>query len=97
MLAPHLVLFVLIALGIVWTAGWAMVIANSGRAVPLEELEGSETRVRLWLLGGLAAVAIVLFILTLRWLPYEAARTNEIGPPAMSVAVTGARPSRRSS
>jgi cytochrome c oxidase subunit 2 len=91
MLAPHLVLIVLIALGIVWTAGWAMVVTHSGRAVPLEELEGSETRVRLWLLGGLAAVAIVLFILTLRWLPYEADRTNEIGSPALSVAVTGAQ------
>lgn len=91
MLAPHLVLFVLIALGIVWTAGWAMVVVHSGRAVPFEELEGSETRVRLWLLAGLAAAAIVLFILTLRWLPYEGARANETGPPALSVAVTGAQ------
>ncbi|HEY9516677.1 MAG TPA: hypothetical protein VIQ74_13455 [Gemmatimonadaceae bacterium] len=91
MLTPHIVLFVLIALGIVWTAGWVVVIARSGSAVPLEELESSETRVRLWLLGGLAAIAIVLFFLTLRSLPFERARANQIGPPALTVAVTAAQ------
>ncbi len=89
---PHVVLFVLVALGAVWTAGWAIVIAHAGSSVvPLEELEHSENHVRLWLLAGLFAVAVVLFFLTLRWLPYESARDTELGAPALTVSVSGAQ------
>ncbi|HEX5435967.1 MAG TPA: hypothetical protein VFW98_02320 [Gemmatimonadaceae bacterium] len=88
---PHIVLAVLIALGIIWTAGWATVLFRSPRAVPFESIEGSETRLRLILLASFAAIAIVLFILTLRWLPYQRTRIAELGLPSVTVAVKGAQ------
>ncbi len=90
MIGPHVVLLVLIVLGVVWTAGWAIVIAHSGHgAVPFAELERPERRLRLWLLAGMVAVAVVLFILTLRWLPFESARAAEFGSTGVTVSVTG--------
>lgn len=88
---PRVVLVVLVALGLIWTAGWATVLFRSPRTVPFETIEKSETRVRLVLLASFAAIAIVLFILTLRWLPYQGTRIAELGPPSVTVAVTGAQ------
>jgi cytochrome c oxidase subunit 2 len=88
---PHVVLALLIALGVIWTAGWAAVLLRSPRAVPFESIEGSETSVRLVLLASFSAIAIVLFMLTLRWLPYQGTRVAELGPPRVTVAVTGAQ------
>ncbi|HEX5386766.1 MAG TPA: hypothetical protein VFW66_08720 [Gemmatimonadales bacterium] len=88
---PHVVLAVLIALGLIWTAGWATVLLRSPRAVPVETIQKSEARVRLVLLTSFAAIAIVLFILTLRRLPYQGTRIMELGPPPVTVAVTGAQ------
>lgn len=88
---PHLVLAVLIALGLLWTAGWATVLLRSARAVPVEINERLETRVRLVLLASFATIAAVLFILTLRWLPYQGMRIAELGPPPITVTVTGAQ------
>jgi cytochrome c oxidase subunit 2 len=66
------------------------VVLYSGRgAVALDQLERPERRLRLWLLAGMAAVATVLFILTLRWLPYEGARATEFGSTGVPVSVTG--------
>lgn len=88
---PHIVLAVLIALGVLWTASWATVLLRSPRAVPVEVNERLETRIRLVLLASFAAIAIVLFILTLRWLPYQGTRIAELGPPSVTVAVKGAQ------
>lgn len=91
MVDPHGILVVLIVLGVVWTAGWAVVVARSGHRLPFEAIEGAETRVRVSLLAGLIVVAIVLFVLTLRALPYAAARRAELGAPRVTVAATGAQ------
>ncbi len=88
-MSPRLILGIFIALGVIWTAGWAIVVARSGRAAPLEELEGAERRVRIGLLGGLAGVSIVVFFLTLRWLPFTPARAAKLGAPQVTVTVTG--------
>ena len=88
---PHVVLAVLIALGVIWTAGWAVVLLRSPRAVPFMTIERSETRVRLVLLASFATIAIVLSILTLRWLPYQGTRIADLGRPPVTVAVTGAQ------
>jgi cytochrome c oxidase subunit II len=86
---PHVVFVVLIALGVVWTACWAAVLVKSRRAVPFEVVEGLEKRTRLVLLAIYTAISIGLLILTLRWLPYRAARVAELGAPRVRVAVTG--------
>ena len=78
---PHVIFGVLIALGVVWTLGWAIIIARSGRSVPLQQLERSENRIRAGLLCGLAGIAIVLFILSLPRLPFAGSRRAELGPP----------------
>ncbi|HKV51165.1 MAG TPA: hypothetical protein VJO52_08200 [Gemmatimonadaceae bacterium] len=89
MINPKVILDIFIILGVIWTAGCAAVVARSGRATPLEQLEGAEARLRIGLLGGLGGAAIVLFFLTLHWLPYGKARRAELGSPEVAVAATG--------
>lgn len=89
MIEPKVILDIFIILGVIWTAGCALVVARSGRAIPLEQLEGAEARLRMGLLGGLGAGAIVLFFLTLHWLPYANTRRAELGSPAVTVAAMG--------
>lgn len=86
---PHTVLAVLIVLGSVWTACWAAVLVSSRRTVPFERLEKSETRLRITLLTGFALVAIALFVLTLRRLPFRESRVARMGAPRTTVTVTG--------
>jgi cytochrome c oxidase subunit 2 len=87
--SPHVVFVILIALGVVWTAFWAFVLVQSRRAIPFDELERPETRLRLVLLGGLGVVSIVLFGLTLRSLPFPNTRTARVGVPQIVVDATG--------
>jgi cytochrome c oxidase subunit 2 len=86
---PHTVLVVLIVLGGVWTACWAAVLVSSRRTVPFERIEKSETRLRITLLTGFALVAIALFVLTLRRLPFRESRVARVGAPRTTVTVTG--------
>ena len=85
---PHVIFAVLIALGVVWTLGWAMIMARSGRSIAFEQLERSENRIRIGLLAGLAAIAIVLFILSLPRLPFAESRRAELGPPQVTITAT---------
>jgi cytochrome c oxidase subunit II len=86
---PHTVLAVLIVLGAVWTACWAAVLVSSRRTVPFKRLEKSELRLRIALLTGFALVAIALFVLTLRRLPFRESRVARMGTPRTTVTVTG--------
>lgn len=86
---PHVIFGVLIALGVVWTLGWAIIMARSGRSIPFEQLERSENRIRVGLLWGLAAIAIVLFVLSLPRLPFAGSRRAELGPPQVRITATG--------
>ncbi len=88
MIEPKVILEIFIILGVIWTAGCAVVVARSRRAMPLQQLEGAEARLRVGLLGGLGGVAIALFFLTLHWLPYAKARRAELGSPEVTVTVT---------
>jgi len=85
---PHVIFAVLIALGAVWTLGWAMIMARSGRSIAFEQLERSENRIRVGLLCGLAGIAIVLFILSLPRLPFAGSRRAELGPPQVTITAT---------
>lgn len=87
---PHFVFALLIVLGAVWTACWATVLLRSRQPmVPFEAVEKPETRIRVILLAGLAVVAIVLFALTLRWLPFRETRVAMTGTPQVTVTATG--------
>ena len=85
---PHVVFAILIALGVVWTAVWATAIFRSQRPVPFAAVERSEQRLRLALLAIFVSIAVVLFVLTLRWLPFRGTRVAEFGEPRLSVAVS---------
>lgn len=91
MLDPHVIFAVLIALGVLWTAGWAVIMARSARPVAFEKLEGSERRTRIGLLAGLAGISLVLFVLTLPRLPFPGSRRAELGPPQLTVGATAAQ------
>jgi len=88
---PLTVLGILIALGVIWTAGWAAVLFRSPSAMPRGTIEESENRVRLILLASFSAIGIALFILTLRWLPFQGTRIAKLGPPQVMVVVTGSQ------
>jgi cytochrome c oxidase subunit 2 len=86
---PHFVLAILLALGTIWTAGWAWILVQSRRALPSDSLERSERRVRVGLLIAFGVIGIGLFVLSFRWLPYRATRVAEFGAPRIDVKVIG--------
>jgi cytochrome c oxidase subunit 2 len=88
---PKLVLWVLVALGVLWTAAWALVLFRSGSGPGVDVIEPVERRLRLRLLALFGAVGLVLFALTLHAYPYPGFRERALGVPVDTIAVLGAQ------
>lgn len=86
---PRLVLWLLIAIGAIWTAAWAFVLLRSRPGQAFEEIEPAENRIRLWLLFVLTLVLFAAFALTVSAYPYARFRSRALGAPIDSVRVMG--------
>ena len=90
-MTPGPVLWVLAALGVVWTAAWAFVLFRSGPGPGFERIEPVENRLRLRLLVLFSVLGLGLFALSLHAYPYPAFRARALGAPVDTIAVLGAQ------
>ena len=86
---PHIIFAILVALGICWTAVWAMALSQSRRTIQRTVVDASLRRMRVVLLASLSVVGIVVFLVMLRWLPYHDIRFARFGPPHVHIEATG--------
>lgn len=86
-MTPQRVFQVFLLLALVWTVIWTFVVLGSRRAVPYEQVGPRAARLRRVLLLFALPVAVLLFVLSLRSLPYLSARTAALGAPEDVVTV----------
>jgi cytochrome c oxidase subunit II len=86
---PHVILAILIAVGVAWTAVWAIVLLRSRRQIVFATIEKRLRRLQLVLLGSFLIVGAAAFVVMLRWLPYRNIRFAGLGKPRVSVEATG--------
>lgn len=80
---------VFIILGAAWTAAWAWAVArSSGPPAAYEVVYKTSGILRRRLLYLLAAVFAVVFILSIRWLPYRGLAEARLGRPMAHITVT---------
>ena len=85
---PKLVFGVLILVGLIWTAVWGWVLFGSRQTVPYTEVAPKVATLRRRLFYILLPVFVIVFLVSLRLLPYPAARANALGEPQVSINVT---------
>ena len=85
-----LIFWILIVTGAVWTVIWLKVMTGgTGEAVSYAEIAPKVTRLRKWLTYLLLLVGIVAIVGAWQSLPYANIRTETLGTPQQTIAVTG--------
>jgi cytochrome c oxidase subunit 2 len=85
---PRVVFVVLIVLGAIWT-GVLMWVFRARPPVPYSELAGPVGALRRRLLYPLIAAAVLVFLVSTRWVAYPAQRVRSLGQPRIAVEVQG--------
>ncbi len=88
-MVAKLVLGVFCVLGAAWTAVWVWVLVRSRQKVSYSDVYPRLSLLRRRSFYVILAVAIVLFLFSVTWLPYQAIRARTVGPPQVVVEVTG--------
>lgn len=88
-MTPELALRIFLFLGLVWTGIWAWVLLSSRHAVAYEEVTSRAAVLRRSLFFLFFVVAVLLFIISMRGLPYPTARAATLGEPQISIQATG--------
>lgn len=83
------VLSIFVVLGVVWTVVLLIVAGNAGQEVPYKDVMGRAYALRLKLTYLLLTVAVVAFVVSMGWVPYEGARVSALGEPRVTVQATG--------
>ncbi len=87
MLNPQLALIILLVLGIIWTGVWAWVLLGSRQTVPYTEVAPKVAVLRRRLFWAILAIMVVVFAVSMRWLPYRSIRLGVFGTPQLSINV----------
>ncbi|HET8523759.1 MAG TPA: hypothetical protein VFL82_11005 [Thermomicrobiales bacterium] len=81
-------LYILIALGIVWTVIWFRIVTSVPRVEPEEVVEQRTTTLRRRLIFPLGAALLIGLAFSLYWMPYPSVRGRTIGHPTEVVNVS---------
>ena len=81
------VLFLLLT--IAWTGVLWWVATRSGQAVPYERVAAVVSRIRRAGAPLVVALLVIVFLVSLLFLPYAGSRAQRLGEPAVTVDVTG--------
>ncbi|HEY7119435.1 MAG TPA: hypothetical protein VH475_22780 [Tepidisphaeraceae bacterium] len=81
-------LYVLIALGVIWTAIWLRIVTSVPRIEQESVVDRGTAMLRRRLVFPLGAVLLIGIALSLYWMPYPSVRGRTLGQPEMSVDVS---------
>jgi cytochrome c oxidase subunit 2 len=87
MINPQFALAVLLFLGVVWTGVWAWVLLRSRQTVPYTEVAPKVAVLRRRLFWFILALMVVVFLVSMRLLPYRSVRAGVFGTPQLTVEV----------
>jgi cytochrome c oxidase subunit 2 len=88
-MSPQRVFEVFLGLVALWTAIWVFVIVRSSRAVPYADVAPRVARLRRRLAYTAGLGVLVIFLVSMRGLPYPSVRGAVLGAPAVTVEVAG--------
>ncbi len=74
-------------LGAIWTAIWGWVLFNGRHPLPYPQVESGATNLRRQLFYVACAVVVVIFGISIYFLPYGFIRAAVLGPPVAKVDV----------
>ncbi len=78
-----------LVIGGIWTLIWVYIFLRSAEPKPYSRIYEEIQVLRRVLVALVIAGAAVLFVVSLRWLPYAFARARNLGPPRVSVRALG--------
>ncbi len=78
-----------LVIGGIWTLIWIYIFVRNWQPEPYSRIYGEVAALRRLLVALVVAGAAILFVVSLRWLPYAFARSVSVGAPRVSVRVTG--------
>ncbi len=84
---PKFVFGAFIALNLVWTGVWIWVLASSRQTIPAEEVKPKVAALRRRLFYAILIVLGLVFLVSMRWLPYRPVRAMTLGQPKVTVDV----------
>ncbi len=74
-------------LAVIWTAIWAWVLLSVRRPASYPQIEASASTLQRHLFYVAIALVIIIFLVSIYWLPYAFIRSGVLGPPAVRVSV----------
>ncbi len=84
---PKLILMIFLTAGSIYTVIWAWVIASSRKVEEYSSVEEKLTNLRHRLFYVILAGMIVVFLISIVYMPYEPIRIASVGKPQMTVNV----------
>src|SRR2546425_7092322 len=69
-------------------AGIFLTVARQATIAPYEEVSRRAGLLRRWWFRGLLVVAVVVFLVSMTWLPYQFVRAGQVSGDARQIAVT---------
>ncbi len=88
---PKLVFGLFIVLAAGWTIIWLWIMFRARLATAYSEIAPKAAKIRKQLFYTTIIVLSVVFVISMYWLPYPAARTVTVGEPEVHVMVTGSQ------
>lgn len=86
-MTAKLVLVVFVVLGLLWTVAWAWVLLQSRQKAAYEDVYPKVSALRRRLFYAVAAIGIVVTLVSMAGLPYRPVRSISIGKPQVTVEV----------
>lgn len=86
---PAIIFGVFLVLAVVWTGIWLWVLVSSRRPAPYPGIYSTVNILRRRLFYAILAIAIVVFGISMFWLPYPLVRAETVGKPQLVVNATG--------
>ena len=87
MIDPRLVLGMFLLIGGIYTMIWTWIMMGSRRRVEYSELSGNLAKLRRRLFYVFLSIAILVFLVSIVFLPYAPVKTLTVGKPQITVQV----------
>ncbi len=84
---PRFIFVIFLVVGVGYTIIWAWIVASSRKNIDYSAIGGSLARLRRRLAFITISAAVIIFLITIFFVPYEPVKTFELGEPQLKVTV----------